>query len=74
MESSMSYLHIAAVGDIALVIGYVLVVLIVIAVVGFAVVKLFGRSPRYGWHRRGSVGASEEDFDPDDGTPHTFDS
>lgn len=70
----LSYLHTAAVGEIALAIGYALVVLIVIAVVCFAVLKLFGRSPRYGWHKRGSVGASEEQFDPDDGTPHTFDS
>ncbi len=54
-------------------IGYAIGVLIIIVLVDVAVVKLFGRSPKTRWYKRGAVGAGEEQIDPDDGTLHTFD-
>jgi hypothetical protein len=69
----MTNLYLGAGGGAAIGIGYAIGVLIIIALVCFAVVKLFGRSPKTRWHERGAVGAGEEQIDPDDGTPHTFD-
>jgi hypothetical protein len=67
----MSYLHIAAFGEIALGVGYALAALAVIAGVCFAVVKVFGGRPASRWHKRGTVGAGEEEFDPNDETLHS---
>lgn len=69
----MSELSLAAGGGLAIGIGYAIGVVIIIVLVCFAVAKLFGRSPKTRWHKRGAVGAGEEQIDPDDGTPHTFD-
>jgi hypothetical protein len=69
----MSAVDLAAAGGLVIGIGYALGTLLVIAVVCFAMVKLFGRNPRTRWHKRGAVGAGDEQIDPDDGTPHTFD-
>lgn len=69
----MSNLYVAAGGGVAIGVGYAVGVVLVIALVCFAVVKLFGRSPKTRWHERGAVGAGEEQIDPDDETPHTFD-
>jgi len=69
----MTNLYLAAGGGVAIGIGYAIGVLLVIALVCFTVVRLFGRSPKTRWHKRGAVGAGEEQIDPDDGTPHTFD-
>ncbi len=69
----MTNLYLAAGGDAAIGIGYAVGVLVVIALICLAVVKLFGRSPKTRWHKRGTVGAGEEQIDADDGTPHTFD-
>ncbi len=70
----MSHLHLAALGEIALGVGYAFAALAVIAAVCFAVAKAFGRSPASRWHKRGTVGAGEEEFYPQDETPHSTDS
>ncbi len=69
----MTNLFFAAGNNPAIGIIYALGVLLVIAVVCFAVVKLFGGSPRTRGQKRGAVGAREEQIDANDGTPHTFD-
>ena len=69
----LSQLHLAAGAGIALGIGYAIGALFIIGLVCFGVVKLLGRTPRTRPHERGAVGAGEEHIDPDDGTPHTFD-
>lgn len=66
----MSYLYVAALGEIALTVGYAVAVLLVIAGVGGAILKLAGRRPGRTPHRRGATGAGEEEIHPDDGTPH----
>jgi len=66
----MSYPYIAGLGEIAVAIGYALVVFVVIVVVCVAVVKLLGRRPGSTPHGPGAVGAGAEELDPDDGTPH----
>ncbi len=68
----MTNLYIAAGGGVAIGIGYAIGVLLVIALVCFAVVKLFGRSPKTRWRKRGAVGAGDEQIDLDDGTPHAL--
>ncbi len=74
-DALMSNLHLAAgVNGVVIGIGYVIGALLIIAIVCFGVAKLFGGTPRTRWHERGAVGAGEEQIDPDDGTPHTFDS
>lgn len=70
----MSYLDLAALGEIALAVGYALAALVVIGVVCFALAKAFGGNPRRQSHDRGLGAAGPEEFDPDDGTPHTTDS
>jgi hypothetical protein len=72
MSRMMSNLPLAASG-IVLGVVYAIVVVLIIVVVCFVVIKLFRRAPRTTPHERGAVGAGEEQIEPDDGTPHTFD-
>lgn len=67
----MSPLCVIPMGSVVLGIGYAIAVLIVIGAVCVGVVKLFGGRPGRTPHKRGTVGAADETFDPDDGTPHT---